>query len=61
MKTDSQTKCAECEVTYSHVERGKREYFIPWGSYFLCNVCHRQAVMEALQTESKKPPGTPRR
>ena len=59
MKTNSQTKCAQCEVSYSHVEQGRREYFIPWGTYFLCNVCHRQAVEEALQKEFKQPPETP--
>ena len=59
MKTNSQTKCANCNVSYSQVARGKREYFIPWGAYFLCDLCHRQAVIEALQTEDKKPPETP--
>ena len=52
MKTDSHTKCAKCEASYAHVEQGRREYFIPWGSYFLCDVCHRLAIMEAIQTES---------
>jgi hypothetical protein len=60
MKTNSQTKCANCKVSYSQVEQGIREYFIPWGAYFLCDACHRQAVIEALQTEGKKPPETPR-
>ena len=55
MKTDSQTECANCDVRYSNVEQGRREYFIPWGSYFLCDMCHRLAIMEALQTESKEP------
>jgi hypothetical protein len=54
MKTDPQTKCANCEAKYSHVEKGRREYFIPWGSYFFCDMCHRLAIMEALQTESKQ-------
>jgi hypothetical protein len=60
MKTNSQTKCAHCKVSYAQVEQGRREYFIPWGSYFLCNVCHRQAVAEALQKEYKQPPETPK-
>ena len=55
MKTNSQTQCANCEASYSDVEEGRREYFIPWGLYFLCDVCHRLAIMEALQTESKQP------
>ena len=53
MKTDSQTQCANCEARYAHVEQGRREYFIPWGPYFLCDMCHRLAIMEALHTESK--------
>ena len=60
MKTNSQTKCANCNVSYSQVARGIREYFILWGAYFLCDVCHRQAVIEAVKTEGKKPPETPR-
>ena len=53
MKTDSQTKCAKCEARYSHVEQGRREYFIPWGPYFLCDMCHRLAIMQKLHTEPK--------
>jgi len=53
MKTDSETKCAKCGTTYSHVEQGRREYFIPWGSYFLCDPCHRLALAETLQTDDK--------
>jgi hypothetical protein len=55
MKTDSQTQCAKCGATYRQVEQGAREYFIAWGAYFLCDMCHRLAIMEALQTESKQP------
>ncbi len=55
MKTDSQAQCANCEASYSYVEKGKREYFVPWGSYFLCDVCHRLAILEALQPDSKPP------
>jgi len=55
MKTNSQTQCANCEATYHQVEQGMREYFIPWGSYFLCDMCHRLAIMEKLQFEAKKP------
>ena len=55
MKTNSQTQCANCEVTYHQVEQGIREYFIAWGPHFLCDMCHRLAIMEALQAESKQP------
>ena len=55
MKTNSQTQCANCEASYSYVEEGRREYFVPWGPYFLCDMCHRLAIMEALQTGSKQP------
>jgi len=55
MKTDSQTKCAKCEARYFHVEQGRREYFIPWGPYFLCDMCHRLAISQAFDTESKHP------
>lgn len=55
MKTNSQTKCANCGATYSYVVRGRRDYFIPWGSYFLCDKCHRFAIMEALKAELKPP------
>ena len=55
MKTNSQTQCAHCKATYHQVEEGRREYFIPWGPYFLCDMCHRLAIMEALQTEPKQP------
>ena len=55
VKTDSQTKCANCGATYSYVEQGRREYFIPWGPYFLCDMCHRLAILEVLQPESKPP------
>jgi hypothetical protein len=55
MKTNSQTQCANCKATYHQVDEGSREYFIPWGSYFLCDMCHRLAIMEALQIESKRP------
>ena len=51
MKTDSHTKCAKSEASYSHVEEGRREYFIPWGPYFLCDLCHRLAILEAFQAE----------
>jgi hypothetical protein len=55
MKTDSQAQCENCEARYSYVEQGKREYFVPWGSYFLCDMCHRVAILEALQPDSKSP------
>jgi hypothetical protein len=55
MKTNSQAQCANCEASYSYVEQGRREYFVPWGGYFLCDMCHRLAIMEALQIESKQP------
>ncbi len=55
MKTDSQAQCENCEASYSYVEQGKREYFVPWGSYFLCDKCHRHAIMEALKAELKPP------
>ena len=55
MRTDPQTKCANCGASYSSVAQGSREYFIPWGQYFLCDRCHRFAIMEALQTELKPP------
>jgi hypothetical protein len=55
VKTDSQRKCANCGATYSYVEQGRREYFIPWGFYFLCDMCHRLAILEVLQPESKPP------
>lgn len=55
MKTNSQTQCANCEATYHLVEEGRREYFIPWGPYFLCDMCHRLAIMEKLQPGAKKP------
>ena len=55
MKTDSQAQCANCEARYSFVEQGKREYFVPWGSYFLCDMCHRVAILEALQPDAKSP------
>lgn len=55
MKTDPQTKCANCGARYSHVGQGRREYFIPWGPHFLCDMCHRLAIMEKLRTESKDP------
>jgi hypothetical protein len=57
MKTDTQTECANCEATYYKVEEGRREYFIPWGPYFLCDMCHRLAIMEALQIDAKQPFG----
>jgi hypothetical protein len=60
VKTDPQTECASCEATYSHVEQGRREFFIPWGSSFLCNMCHRLAILEALKAESKQPFETPK-
>jgi len=53
MKTNAQAQCDNCEASYAQVEQGRREYFIPWGSYFLCDVCHRLAIMEALQPGSK--------
>lgn len=53
MKTDSQAECASCRARYSDVVHGIREYFIPWGSYFLCDKCHRLAIMEALQSAVK--------
>jgi hypothetical protein len=55
MKTNSQTQCANCKATYLQVEEGRREYFIPWGTYFLCDMCHRLAIMEKLHPEAKKP------
>jgi hypothetical protein len=55
MKTNSQTQCANCEANYHQVEQGKREYFIAWGPYFLCDMCHRLAIIEALRAESKQP------
>jgi len=55
MKINSQAQCANCEARYFHVKQGRREYFIPWGPYFLCDMCHRLAIMEALHTESKPP------
>jgi len=55
MKTNSQAQCANCEASYSYVEQGRREYFVPWGRYFLCDMCHRLAIMEALQIERKQP------
>ncbi len=55
MKTDSQTQCANCDATYSHVGQGRREYFIPWGSDFLCDMCHRLAIMKALKIEPESP------
>ena len=60
MKTNSQTQCANCEATYKQVEQGIREYFIPWGPYFLCDMCHRLAIMEALQGDSKQPNEPPK-
>ena len=60
MKTNSQTQCANCKATYRQVDQGRREYFIPWGSYFLCDMCHRLAIMEALQIESEKPFESPK-
>ncbi len=60
MKTNSQTKCANCGATYSYVVQGRRDYFIPWGSYFLCDKCHRYAIMEALKTELKPPFESPK-
>jgi hypothetical protein len=53
MKTTPQTKCTNCGASYADVVRGGREYFIPWGSYFLCDKCHRLAIMEASQTDLK--------
>ena len=53
MKTDPLTACAGCEASYSSVALGRREYFIPWGSYFLCDKCHRFAIMEAFLTKEK--------
>jgi hypothetical protein len=55
MKTNSQTQCANCKATYHQVEEGRREYFIPWGPYFLCDMCHRLAIMEKLHPRAKKP------
>ena len=55
MKTDSQAKCTNCGAGYSYAVQGRREYFIPWGPYFLCDMCHRLAIMEALQIDAKKP------
>jgi len=55
MKTDPCTKCDSCEASYHYVALGRREYFIPWGTYFLCDKCHRFAIMEAFQTGVKRP------
>jgi hypothetical protein len=50
VKTDPQTKCTYCGASYSLVTEGRREYFIPWGPQFLCDKCHRFAIMEALKS-----------
>jgi hypothetical protein len=55
VKTDPQTKCSSCEASYSYVALGRREYFIPWGSYCLCDKCHRFAIMEALNVGQEQP------
>ena len=55
MRTDPQTKCATCGASYSYVAQGKRDYFIPWGDYFLCDECHRLVVMEVIKTEIEPP------
>jgi hypothetical protein len=55
MKTNPQAQCAKCGASYAQVEQGRREYFVPWGPYFLCDMCHRLAILEALQAESKHP------
>ena len=53
MKTDLKSKCSSCESTSAEMVQGRIEYFVPWGSSFLCDKCHRLAIMEALYAEIK--------
>jgi hypothetical protein len=53
MKTAPLAQCSNCEVSYSDMLQGSIEYFIPWGPHFLCDKCHRLAIMQSLQTGSK--------
>lgn len=55
MKTDPHTKCNNCGANYHYVALGRREYFISWGSCFLCDKCHRFAIMEAFQPRVNRP------
>ena len=54
VNTDPQTKCSSCEASDSYVALGRREYFIPWGSYCLCDKCHRFAIMEKLNAGQER-------
>ena len=60
MKTDPQSKCSNCGVSYSYVLQGRREYFISWGTYFFCDKCHRLAIMKELQIDSEPPSEPPK-
>ena len=59
MKTDPQSECSNCEATYSEMVQGSIGYFILWESQFLCDKCHRLAIMEALHSDFKPPFETP--
>ena len=60
MKTDPQSKCSNCFASHSYVLQGRRKYFISWGTYFLCDKCHRLAIMGELQIDSEPPSEPPK-
>jgi hypothetical protein len=60
MKTDPKSKCSNCGASYSYVLQGRREYFISWGTYCLCNKCHRLAIMGKLRIGSEPPSEPPK-
>ena len=53
METAPLAQCTNCEVSYSDMQEGCIEYFIPWGPHFLCDKCHRLAIMQPLQINSQ--------
>ncbi len=60
MKTDPQSKCSNCFASHSYVLQGRRKYFISWGTYFLCDKCHRLAIMGKLRIGSEPPSEPPK-
>jgi len=52
--------CSNCFASHSYVLQGRRKYFISWGTYFLCDKCHRLAIMGELQIDSEPPSEPPK-